>query len=303
MKINYNEDFKKNISERFFDEDLILNKDKSFRRISIIVPSYNQGQFLERTILSILNQNYPNLELVIIDGGSTDNSVNIIKKYEKYIDYWVSEKDRGQSDALNKGFLKATGEIIGWQNSDDIYLPGCFLKVAELFRNSPKVDIIYGNRFDINKEDKIIGRSVFTRFSSVVYRYDGMPLGTQSVFWRKNLFSKIGMLDIDFNLAMDYEFFMRAAVRGVRFKNVPYYFGAMRRHDSAKTEMFLGLPPHKKECSQIDQKYNRKKWLNLPLKIYSLSFRIVNYYLQGDFDYVFDGLIRRIKNKTLLSGK
>lgn len=287
------------ISKPLFNEKILFKKDLSYSKISIVVPSYNQEKFLERTILSILNQNYPNLEFIIIDGGSTDGSVNIIKKYEKYLAYWVSEKDKGQSDALNKGFTKATGDIIGWLNSDDIYLPGILFKIAKLFGKNSAVDIIYGNRLDIDENDEIIGESRFTKFSLVVYRYDGLPLGTQSTFWRRNLFSKIGMLDVDLQFDMDYEFFLRAALKKSKFKYVPYYLGVMRRHQAAKTEIFLGTPFDQKECRQVDRRYNRKKWLNFPLKVYSLLFRMINYIFQGDADYVLKGLKRRIKNKSI----
>jgi len=281
----------------------LLNKDLSWPKISIITPSYNQGEFLERSILSVLNQNYPNLEFIIIDGGSNDGSVEIIKKYAKYLAYWVSEKDKGQSDALNKGFVRTKGEIVGWQNSDDIYLPGAFLKVAQFFKQNPKIDIIYGNRFDIDENDNIIGESRFTKFSRIVYQYNGISLGTQSTFWRKELFSKIGYFDSNLQFAMDYEFFLRAAFKGTKFKYTPYYFGAMRRHKESKTEKFLYTPPHLEEKRKVDETYGRKFFLNLPLKIYSLLFRSFNYLLSGDIDYILRGVKRRIKNKSILSGK
>ena len=106
---------------------------KAIPKISIITPSFNQGKFLEETILSVINQDYPDLEYIIIDGGSSDNSVEIIKKYEKYLTYWISEKDSGQSSAINKGLKKISGELVAWINSDDLYCPNVFSKIAEYF--------------------------------------------------------------------------------------------------------------------------------------------------------------------------
>lgn len=140
-------EIKEFLSGLTLDEVVILNKGSSWPRISIVTPSYNQAEFLERTIFSVLNQNYPKLEYIIIDGGSTDGSVEIIKKYDKYLTFWVSEKDNGQADAIRKGFARATGEILAWINSDDTYLPGTFLKVAKAFIKNPKVDLIFGNIF------------------------------------------------------------------------------------------------------------------------------------------------------------
>lgn len=284
------------ISKPLFDEKVLLEKDESYPKISTVIPSFNKKDFIEKAILSVLNQNYPNMECIIIDGGSTDGSQDIIKKYDKYLAYWVSEKDKGQSDALNKGFLKATGDIVNEQDADDIFMPGTFYKIAELFKANPDADIIYGNRFDMDGNDKITGELRYTRFSSTVYRYDGISLGPQSAFWKRDLFSKIGMYDVSLHLAMDYDFFMKAALKKARFKYVPYFFSAMRRYEDSKTTRFLGTAPHKKESDDVDRKYGRKKWLNIPLKIYSLLFRTVNYFLQGDGDYAIRGLKRRTKN-------
>ena len=303
MKKYTEQQIKEFVAKPFFNEKTLLEKDSAFLKVSIIMTSYNQGRFLERSILSILNQNYPNLEFIIIDGGSTDESAGIIKKYEKYLAYWISEKDKGQSDGLNKGFRMATGEIIGGQNSDDIYLPGVLSAAAGFFKKNPDADIIFGNRFDIDENDNITGESKFTKFSRIVYQYDGISLGSQSTFWRKDLFAKIGYLDTGLHLAMDYEFFLRAAAKKAKFKFLPYYLGAMRRHRAAKTEMFLGTAPHQEELEKINRGYNRKKWLNLPLKIYSLAYRSVNYFLQGDGGYVFKGLARRFKKGSILSGR
>lgn len=194
------------VSVPSFDEKTILNRDLSYPKISIITPSFNQGEFLEKTILSVLNQNYPNLEYIIIDGGSNDNSREIIKKYEKFVTYWVSEKDGGQGDALNKGFKRATGEIIGWQNSDDIYLPGAFFRIAEIMKKS-SADILFGDIMKINESDGIIRKFRFVPYSMSSQLYYRMSLSNQSAFWRSGLFSKIGMIDRDISFIMDYDFF------------------------------------------------------------------------------------------------
>jgi glycosyltransferase involved in cell wall biosynthesis len=271
--------------------------------LSVVTPSYNQGAFLERTIRSVLNQGYPNLEFIIIDGGSTDNSVEIIRRYESRLAYWISEKDRGQSDALNKGFRKATGEIVGWQNSDDIYLPGAFFAAAEAFRRHPEADFFYGNRLDLDGRDEVIGETRFTKFSRLVYQYDGISLGTQSMFFRRPVLARVGFLDTELCFAMDYEWFLRAACQGCRFCRIPAYLGAMRRHGEAKTEAGWDDPRRLGECRAIDGCHGRILALNGLMKIYGLLFRTLHYLVQGDGDYVFRGVIRRLRRGSLLSGE
>jgi glycosyltransferase involved in cell wall biosynthesis len=284
------------ISSRLFDEDILRNKNNNYPKISIVIPSYNKGQYIENTILSILNQNYPNLECIIIDGGSLDETISIIKRYEKFITYWVSEKDNGQSDALNKGFLIATGDLVNEQDADDIFLPNAFLKIAEVYRRHPDADVIYGNRADIDDENHIIDESKYTKFSKIVYRYEGLSIGPQSAFWKRELFSKIGMYEVDLNFAMDYDFFMRAALKNAKFLYVPYCFSAMRRYEGSKTFQHHNTPPHKQECEKVDRRYGKIRMLNIPLKVYALAFRTINYIIQGDGAYVFRGCRRRFNN-------
>ena len=129
---------------------------KKYKKISIVIPSYNQGEFIERTILSVLNQSYPNLELIIIDGKSSDKTITILKKYNQYISTWISEPDKGQSDAVNKGIKIAKGEIIGWINSDDIYINNCLYAINKYFQSNEDSDIVFANYYFIDNNDNIL---------------------------------------------------------------------------------------------------------------------------------------------------
>jgi glycosyltransferase involved in cell wall biosynthesis len=164
----------------------------NYPKISIVTPSFNQVQFIEETILSVISQNYPNLEYIIIDGGSTDGSVDIIKKYEKHLTYWVSEPDHGHGHALNKGFAKSTGEIMAWINSDDKYYPYTFGTVAEIFNKFSDINWIQGKNSWIDKS----GRLEDVRFSFInIYSYllfDYKWIQQESVFWRRSLWEKSG---------------------------------------------------------------------------------------------------------------
>ena len=135
-----------------------------YPKISVITPSYNQGNFIEETIRSVILQNYPNLELIIIDGGSTDNTIEILNKYDLWISYWVSEKDNGQSNAINKGLKIATGQLIGWQNSDDIYFPNAFYEIVKAFNKDRKSSIYFGHQAKINYKSNITHINYFVPF-------------------------------------------------------------------------------------------------------------------------------------------
>ena len=198
---NDNNDF---LMVPIFDEQVLFKKNSAYPKITIVTPSYNQAVFLERTILSVLNQNYPNLEYIIIDGGSTDGSIEIIKKYEKYLSYWVSEKDQGQADAINKGFQKATGDLVAWQNSDDVYLPDAFQKIAETYKKNPNYDVYFGNIFIIDSCDKLIREMRFHPFSVNHLIYYRWNLSSQAVFWKREIFNKVGYL-LDYNVSFDWE--------------------------------------------------------------------------------------------------
>src|SRR5688572_17237201 len=163
-------------------------------KISIVTPSFNQGQYIEETILSIVNQNYPNLEYIIIDGGSTDNTVEIIKKYEKHLAYWVSEKDKGQSEAINKGFRKATGDIVCWINSDDFFMPGSLLKVGERFAKDNSLDLLNGHCLLIDEHSNILSNHFILK-QKKWYAERGIYYVSQpSMFWKRKILDEVGLL-------------------------------------------------------------------------------------------------------------
>lgn len=189
---------------------------KKLPKISIVTPSYNQGAYLEKTIKSVLDQNYPNLEYIIIDGGSTDNSVEIIKKYADRLAFWVSEKDNGQSDAINKGLSCCTGEIIAWLNSDDYYEKDTLEKVAKTFSDFPDYEVIVGDCRIIQVDDKgneintfIARPGEVSQDSLMSYWVEGFVPPQPSMFWRKSLQDKTGLLSEELNFGMDLEFWLQ----------------------------------------------------------------------------------------------
>ena len=204
-------------------------------RVSIVTPSYNQGQFIEETIRSVLLQGYPDLEYIIIDGGSTDRSLEIIRKYEPWLAYWVSEPDRGQSHAINKGWKRATGEILAWLNSDDMYVPSTLAKVAEAAARYPS-ELLYGlcEYFDERGLVTVMGRPYNVLKS--LYDAHAAPIPQPAAFVRKRGLEKVGLLDIRLKQSMDKDLWQRlAAVGEVSF--VPEIWARFRLHDSQLSQV------------------------------------------------------------------
>lgn len=207
-------------------------------KITIITPSYNQGAFIERTILSIINQNYPNLEYIIIDGGSTDESVDIIKKYESSISYWVSEEDNGQAEAINKGIKKATGEIINWINSDDLLEKDALLKIAQAY--DPSVYYYLGKTHMINNEDESIGDISQTNYSGL-NKYDCLEVGLNqpASFFNNSVIKRIGFLSEELHYSFDLDFWKRFLLHfeHPKVKVMDSYFASFRIHETSKTNL------------------------------------------------------------------
>ena len=205
--------------------------------ISIITPSFNQGQFIERTIRSVLDQNYLRLEYIVIDGGSTDGTIDILKRYEPRI-RWISEKDTGQSNAINKGFQMAKGEIVAWLNSDDTYLPGALAAVGRFFSEHPDVMMVYGEGYIIDETDGIKCRFPFTepKFDLWKLIYYGDYILQQSSFLRRSVFDAVDLLNESLHYGMDWDLFIRIGKR-FRVGYIPKYIGCIREHGLAKTSV------------------------------------------------------------------
>lgn len=231
----------------------------TFPKITVVTPSYNQGQFIEETILSVLNQNYPNLEYIIIDGGSTDNTVEVIKKYADKINYWVSEKDTGQANAINKGLKRATGDILCWLNSDDYYFKDTLNYVAQNLNPANK-EILFGevdHIYDITGE--IIHSDVKNKLDNYelsIFDYIIQP----GSFWTKKVWEETNGVDEKLHFVFDWDWFLRAKKIGASFKYVKRVMAMYRVHDAHKTG--TGGSKRQKEIEHMLQYYNSKNILD-----------------------------------------
>ena len=201
--------------------------------VALVTPSYQQGAFIRATIDSVLGQAYPKLRYVVMDGGSTDETLDILASYGDRLDWW-SGRDRGQADAINTGFARVDGEIMGWVNSDDLLLPGTLAHVARFFRDHPEIDLVYGHRIIIDERGQEVGRWVLPRHDPAALALtDYVP--QETMFWRAALWNVLGPLDIGFHYAMDWDLLLRAQRAGFRFRRLPRFLGCFRVHGEQKT--------------------------------------------------------------------
>lgn len=277
----------------------------TYPKITVVTPSYNQGQFLEETILSVLGQQYPNLEYIIMDGGSTDNSVEVIRKYEHLLAFWASEKDEGQSAAINAGFAKCTGEILGWLNSDDMYLPGTLAYVASKL-DPLKPELIFGNSVHIDEVKKIAyGTNVSKYHEKTDLRLTDYIIQPSS-FWTREAMKQTGPLDQSLHFGFDWEWFLRAQTAGVKFFPEDKYLAIYRLHGEHKTG--VGGERRLQELASIHKRYAGTRYEQLFLRCSSrrsqIRFlrkwstimrltRIQGTLLKTRFPFLFRGFTRR----------
>ena len=214
--------------------------DKRFPSLSIVTPSFNQGLFIKEAIESVAYQRFPNVEHVIIDGGSKDKTVNILRQCSEVPAWqhvkWSSEPDGGQSEALNRGFRQATGDLIGWLNSDDRYRPGSFECVRRAFAENPNIDVIYGDYALIDEAGHVLKVKREIEFNRFVLKYHRvLYIATTATFFRRRIFAEGNWLDEGLHYAMDFDFFVRLVGAGYRFKHIPALLADMRVHPASKS--------------------------------------------------------------------
>lgn len=245
-------------------------------------------EFLERTILSVLEQDYPNLEYIVIDGGSTDGSVEIIRKYENRLAFWVSEKDRGQSHAINKGLQLATGDWVAWQNSDDIFYPDAFKRVDITVRRYPRAKLIIGDINLIDESDRVIREMKYVRPTYEALLAEGMVLTNQAAFWRRDLHPRVGYLNESLHYGFDYEWFLRVLRDAKEAVHLPYCLGALRYHGATKTSRSQAM--FDAEYVGILAGREVPEWKKSLYRARRLFLTLAN----GEFGYVFRGIARRL---------
>jgi glycosyltransferase involved in cell wall biosynthesis len=211
-----------------------IHNQQSSPLVSIVTPSFNQAYFLEETILSVLGQSYPNLEYIIVDGGSTDGSLEIIQRYAARLAWWVSEKDRGQTDAINKGFARARGQILAWLNSDDTYRPGAVAEAVAYLQTHPEAGMVYGDADLMDERGNVIGRFPARQTDYRRLRNGYVHIPQQSAFFRADLWKQVGPLDPSFYFAMDYDLWVRLAKLAPLHYH-PRLWASFRLHSGGKS--------------------------------------------------------------------
>jgi glycosyltransferase involved in cell wall biosynthesis len=228
----------------------------SLPKITVVTPSYNQGDFLEATIRSVLLQGYPHLEYFVMDGGSSDDSPAIIQKYAHFLTGWVSEPDEGQANAINKGFARSTGAIMGWLNSDDILQPGALLTIGAAFAKHPPVKVVTSFRKLIDADGQPIVNWTRGIPSAYHVRYRNI-IAQETTYWRREVYQKLGPLDESYRFALDYEYWQRMLAACYTFTLLPAFLGGFRQHEASKTSTLRQT--YSAELSRVYQQYNIAK--------------------------------------------
>lgn len=272
-----------------------------FPKITIVTPSYNQAEYLEQCLKSVINQGYPNLEYIVMDGGSSDNSIDIIRKYESQIHYWQSKPDNGQASAIKKGFEIGSGEILGWINSDDFLCRDTLLRVAEVFSNNHELASIYGNAFWVDEIGSLIRALIPSQVNYQNLAYGANAIFQGATFYKKQAYEEIGGLNADLEYAMEYELLFKLA-RQFEIQYIPEFFACFRKQPLSKGST---IP----EVGQRELADILEKEFNLKLNSYSYlckkeflkTFRRIKQLLSGELGstrqkYYLDIFVKKIQH-------
>jgi len=265
--------------------------------ITIVTPSYNQGMFLEETIRSVLLQDYPSLEYIIMDGGSTDQSVEIIKKYENFVTYWISEKDDGAASAIRKGFDRASGAIFAYLNSDDLYLPGALHQLAAAFEKG-RPDVVYGNTYWVDEKTTVLAERRQTPFSSSAYLYGGADLQQPAMTWTADIYRNAGGMDTSFHCAFDTDLFSRFISQRAKFAYVRQFVACARIQPGQKSDVLSETC--RKELNKIRSRltYPVRSVAGSLLRNVGRIQRMLWYLAQGDLPWLIRRIPDRLKSRT-----
>ncbi|MFQ5924286.1 MAG: glycosyltransferase family 2 protein, partial [Anaerolineales bacterium] len=238
--------------------------------VSLVIPSYNQGKYLEYAIKSVLNQGYPNLECFVIDGGSADGSVAILREYSNLLTYWESEPDQGQSHAINKGWHKANGKYLWWLNADDMLTPSSLITAVSFLEANPDIDLIYGNVYRIDSSGRLLDEFAYRDFDLDEFLIGDHDISQAGALTRRSVLDRIGMLNERYHYVMDREFWLRVGLSGGKLAHAHAPLALFRIHDETKTQ--AGSP------DAVKERYELYSWLmehpNLSSHVRSNTARI-----------------------------
>lgn len=216
----------------------MTNKTMNVPKVSIVTPSYNQAQYIGWTVRSVLLQRYPNLEYIVMDGGSNDGTMGVLAPYRDRLAHLTHARDKGQSDAVSRGFARSTGEIMSYLNSDDMLAPGALTFVADFFARHPDVDVVYSHRCTVDGDNIVRWHWLLPHHNNWYQsRWDLIP--QETCFWRRRVFEKCGNVDPGFRFALDYDLFVRFMRAGAKFVRLNRFLGIFREHDAAKTSQWM----------------------------------------------------------------
>ena len=232
-------------------------------KISVVTPSYNQAPFIGWTVRSVLLQRYPNLEYIVMDGGSSDGTMSVLAPYRDRLAHLSHARDKGQSDAVSRGFARSSGQIMCYLNSDDMLAPGALAFVADFFAHNPDVDVVYSHRCTVDEDNIVRWYWLLPRHNNWFQsRWDLIP--QETCFWRRRVFEKCGNIDASFRFALDYDLFVRFMRAKAKFVRVNRFLGVFREHDAAKTSQWMDTVGAK-EISRVRERYAIKSGILDPI--------------------------------------